>query len=203
VRTSGSRARARARVTCTCTILILATLAHADPTADRVAHLDQALTAIRALGATGRDKLERDVYTAARTQCHAESSPPAPSCLADAASALCHGDPACEAAADVAVANARAANDWIDEATRAQLVRSSIDYRAALSGELHKRFAALAAELALTGERGAAGIDRLCRERDRAVHACTAGDATCVPSLPWSRCAAALLWFVASTRGPP
>jgi len=39
-------------------------------------------------------------------------------------------------------------------------------------------------------------IDRLCAQRDRALHACEAGDAACVPSLPWSRCVAALVWFV-------
>ena len=30
-----------------------------------------------------------------------------------------------------------------------------------------------------------AAIDRLCAERDRAVHACMPGDAACVPSIPW------------------
>src|SRR5207248_2403751 len=116
-------------------------------------------------------------------------------------------------------------NDWIDEATRAQLVRSSTDYRAGLAGELHKKLAALAAELALTGApeveaaaftpaagkaveaagftpaagKAAAAIDRLCRERDRTVHACRDGDQACIPSIPWSRCTAALVWFVGAS----
>ena len=167
--------------------------------ADRVSQIAQALTAVHALGPAGRDRLERDMYAAARTSCHAESAPPSPSCLADAASTLCHGDPGCEAAADVVATNTRAADDWIDPATRARLVRGASDYRAALMAELHHRFAALAAELALAGGRDAAAIDQLCRERDRTVHACQAADPTCVPSVPWSRCVAALVWFVGGT----
>lgn len=168
--------------------------------ADHTTYISRALAAVHSLGASGRDQLERDVHAAARTRCHAEASRPAPSCLAEAAAARCHGDANCEAAADVVATNTRAANDWIDETTRAQLVRSSTDYRAALAAELQKRFAALAAELALVAPVGdAAAIDRLCRERDRTVHACRDGDTACIPSIPWSRCAAALVWFVGAS----
>src|SRR5262249_61765384 len=63
---------------------------------------------------------------------------------------------------------------------------------------LPRRYAVLAAELVLAGTTAddATAIDRLCAERDRALHACAAGDTACVPSLPWSRCVAALVWFV-------
>ena len=177
-------------------VLVLDPLvARADPTP----YLARALAAVHSLGPAGRDHLERDVYAAARTRCHAESSRPAPACLAAAATELCHGDATCEAAADIVATNTRAADDWVDEATRARLVRSSADYRAALSTELMHRFAALAAELALSGGSDADAIDHLCRERDRKIHACDAGDASCVPSLPWSRCVAALVWFVGSS----
>jgi len=122
------------------------------------------------------------------------------------------------AAADIIVTNLRAANSWVDQNTRAQLVRSSTDYHAALLGELRKRFAALAAELVIGAATSngvaashsipvvpggpaapqgiAASIDRLCATRDREVHACTVGDVACVPSIPWTRCVAALVWFV-------
>ena len=101
---------------------------------------------------------------------------------------------------------------WVDEATRFRLVRGSADYRAALAAELHRRHAALAAELVLSGTARsttpsgrpgdsatageAAAIDGLCVRRDRAIHACPPGDTACVPSLPWSRCVAALVWFI-------
>lgn len=174
-------------------LLIIVVLAQ-PAAADRVAYLSRALAAVHSLAPAERDRLELDIYTAARTRCHADLA-----CLADAAAAACKGDATCEAAADVIAANTRAANDWIDEATRARLVRSSADYRIALAAELRHHFAALAAELALAGGADAPAIDRLCRERDRTVHACRDDDATCVPSLPWSRCAAALVWFIGSS----
>lgn len=160
----------------------------------------EALTAVRALGSAGRDALDRDLYAAARAKCRADAAPPAADCLIDAARAICKGDgdAACAAAADVIATNLRAVDDFVDETTRARLVRGSTDYHAALATELHRRYAALAAELVLAGGTGdeAAAIDHLCRERDRKIHACAPGDAACVPSLPWSRCVAALVWFV-------
>ncbi|HET7503065.1 MAG TPA: hypothetical protein VFK02_18720, partial [Kofleriaceae bacterium] len=100
-------------------------------------------------------------------------------------------------------ANLRAAATWVDEPTRFRLARGSADYHAALAAELARRYAQLAAELVLAGGTSAAAgdadalaIDALCVHRDRAIHACRPGDRTCVPSLPWSRCVAALVWFV-------
>ena len=56
--------------------------------------------------------------------------------------------------------------------------------------------AALAAELVIEAKGDAASIDHLCATRDREVHACKPGDAACVPSIPWTRCVAALVWYV-------
>jgi len=169
----------------------------------RRAHVSQALAAVRGLGPDGRDRLDRALYEAARTQCRADTGAPAVSCLVGVARAACAGDPArprCEAAADVIVANLRSTSGFVDDATRIRLVRGSADYHAALAGELHRRYAALAAELVLSG--GAAGsddaaaIDELCLHRDRQTHACQPGDPACIASVPWSRCVAALVWFV-------
>jgi hypothetical protein len=189
---------------------------------DRIAHIDRALAAVRALGPAGRDALDRDVYTVARTRCHADTGTPTADCLIDAARAQCatSSDRAsCEAAADVVAANLRSTSDFVDDATRVRLVRGSTDYRAALAGELRKRYALLAAELALASagtdaaaveSAGFAGarsdahrrgetIDRFCRDRDLAIHSCAPGDAACLPSLAWSRCVAALVWFIGGT----
>jgi hypothetical protein len=187
--------------------LVLALIAGAAPVdaqpLPRVEHVERALAAVRALGPEGRDRLDRELYASTRTQCRADTGTPAASCVITAARAACAGDPdrgRCEAAADVVVTNLRASTAWVDEPTRIRLVRGSADYRAALAAELHRRYAALAAELVLGPAAGGAGdaaaIDQLCAQRDRAIHACQPGDAACVPSLPWSRCVAALVWFV-------
>jgi len=171
---------------------------------DRIAHIDRALAAVRALGVAGRDALDHDVYTAARTRCHADTATPTAACLIEAGRARCATSPgdraSCEAAADVVAANLRSTSDFVDDATRVRLVRGSADYRVALAAELRKRYALLAAELALanTGT-DAAAIDRFCRDRDLTIHACTPGDPACLPSLAWSRCVAALVWFVGGT----
>jgi len=174
--------------------------AHADSEAERVGYLARALTAVHELGPAGRDALARDLYEAARARCHAEAATPSADCLATEAAAICRADPTCLDAADIVATNLRATHDWIDAAARARLVQAG-DYRAALAAELRRRYGALAAELALAGAPGepagaAAAVDRLCLDRDRTVHACRPGDAACVPSLPWSRCAAALIWYV-------
>jgi hypothetical protein len=188
--------------------LALAQLVGAAPIAaeplPRVQHVTRALAAVRGLGAEGREKLDRELYATTRTQCRADTGSPSASCLIAAARATCAADldrSRCEAAADVAITNLRAATAWVDEPTRIRLVRGSTDYRAALAAELRRRYAALAAELVLgragvSGAGDAVAIDQLCAQRDRALHACQPGDAACVPSLPWSRCVAALVWFV-------
>jgi hypothetical protein len=134
-----------------------------------------------------------------RTQCRNVTT----ACLGEVARRACGGKPGCLAAADLVLTNEHAETDLVDEQTRMRLVRTSADYHAAILGELRGRQALLAAELALTppGET-AARIDRFCVERDREVHRCAPGDRGCVPSLPYQRCAAGLVWYVASDGAP-
>ena len=179
-------------------------LAEPQPRAD---HVRATLAAVRALGPDGRRRLARVLYDAARTQCRADASAASVGCLITVARAACASEPdraRCEAAGDVIVSNLRSVNGFVDEVTRARLVRGSTDYHAALATELHRRYAVLAAELVLRGAGGsteetAAAIDELCAHRDREIHACRSigpvGDPACVASLPWSRCVAALVWF--------
>jgi ElaB/YqjD/DUF883 family membrane-anchored ribosome-binding protein len=170
-------------------VLVIATsTARADEA--RTSYIARALDSLHELGAK-RAQLEADLYQACRQ---------AGACSDAVVDDRCHHDIACTAAADIILTNLRAANQWVDQNTRAQLVRSSTDYHAALLVELRKHYAALASELvveATTGSSQVAGaIDRLCATRDREVHACNPGDAACVPSIPWTRCVAALVWFV-------
>jgi hypothetical protein len=198
---------------------VLALCATATAAPDRGAYVSRAVAALRAMTPQARTALDRELYETARTACHADAQPPTAACLIDVARKRCGGDASCAAAADVIVANMLSVDDFIDPVTRIRLVRGSADFHAALAAELRTRYGVLAAELVLAGDAasgsaasggaasgGAASggndgiaIDALCRERDRAVHACEPGDATCVRSLPWSRCVAALAWYVGST----
>jgi hypothetical protein len=179
--------------------LAIVVLLCATSAADRGPYVARAVAALRAMTPQQRAALDRELYEAARTTCHADTQTPSAACLVELARTRCAGDAACAAAADVVVANMLSVSDFIDDATRIRLVRGSADFQAALAAKLHERYGVLAAELVLAGAGGDDGvlIDQLCRERDRAVHACEPGDATCVRSLPWSRCVAALAWYVA------
>ena len=185
-------------------ILIVAAIATAAAAAPRSAQVARALAAVRALGPDGRAALDRAVYQETRTRCHTDAGPATTRCSIDAARAACDGAAdraACTAAADVIATDLRGANELVDDATRARLVRGSNDYHAALAAELMQRYALLAAELAVSDAGGtddAAAIDTFCASRDDQPHACEPGDAGCIPALAWSRCAAALVWYVGS-----
>ena len=183
-------------------ILVLACiagLARADAYApqSRVEYLGTALHVLRGLGVEGRKAFDGELHAAVRARCR--GAEPATSCLVEVARAVCGGQRARCAAADVVLANEHAASDLIDEPTRMRLVRASSDYHAAINAELWKKYALLAAELALFDGAGdeAARIDRFCVEREQQVHRCEAGAKACVPNVAWQRCAAGLVWFVA------
>ncbi len=185
----------------------------------RVRAIAASLAALEASGDAGV-ALEAELATALRSRCGADPSAVSWSCALATGRAVCEARPTserarCAAAADVVLVNLRAANDWVDEATRVRLVRGATDYHRALLGELERRFAALAAELvleerALTAELGAragagsaALLDRFCARRDYRPRPprCQAAAATCVPPLSWQRCVAALVWSI--SRPPP
>lgn len=189
---------------------------------DRVRSVAQTLEALGALGPDAA-ALELELAAAARQRCGASGRPPALACLLPLAAAACERRPvaaraACAAAADAMLVNLRSANDWVDEPTRVRLVRGAADYHRALLGELARRYAALAAELvleepALARELGAqvaadapastwslspAVLDAFCARRDFRARPprCSQPEPTCVPSLSWQRCVAALAWYV-------
>ncbi len=174
-------------------LVLLARAAHAD----RTPEVGKALAAVRSLRAQTA-ALDKAIYDATRA-CTGDAI----ACWSRAATDACAtvtDKAACAAVADVIAVNLRGATALVDEPTRMRLVRGTTDYHAALVVELRKRYAYLAAELALFGATDeAAAIAELCATRDHAIHACEPGDAACVPSLPWSRCVAALVWFVGTT----
>lgn len=189
-------------------------------TADaRTAHVARALKAMTSLGPAAL-RLETALSDAARKRCAARSDqPPRLPCLLDLAQKTCAataaeygGAETCVAAADVILVNLRSAVDLLDEATRVRLVRSSADYHAAQLAALRTRYAALAAELVIEDPdasselpASASSIDRFCAGRDHRPEPprCNQPSPTCVPSLSWQRCTAALIWLVTTPSLSP
>lgn len=182
----------------------------------RIEHVGAVLRSLLAMG-EGRDRLEAELAKAARQRCGASNTAPRLECLIAVARQICAGQgPECHAVADVIVVNLRMVNDLIDERTRRRLIRTSADYHAALLAEAQLRYAALAAELVIEdsqassplGADSAAGEEALpvspraianfCMRRDYRAKPprCSQPSPTCVPSLSWQRCVAALTWFV-------
>jgi hypothetical protein len=172
---------------------------------ERAAHLDRALSMFLSLGPDGTRAFENEVYEAMRTRCKPSGlQAPLTACLATVGEAVCAGKDAwCGPAADVILTNLHAENAFVPESTRMRLVATGADYHPAMLAEMRRRQAILAAELvlAMPGTKAdGARIDAFCANRDREVVACEPGAKLCVPSIPWQRCAAALVWYV-STPG--
>jgi hypothetical protein len=162
----------------------------------RVDAVGRALASVRALGPQGRATLEQQLYEGARTGCRAGLGVPPLACLIDMARKTCEGRPpgerdGCQRVADVLITNALAETELVAEGERMRLLASASDFRAALRERLARRYAGLAADLALT-EPGSdadlpARIDRFCADRDHL--------------LAWQRCAAALIWWIGGHPG--
>jgi hypothetical protein len=183
------------------------------PPSERAAHLDRALATFQALGPDGARAFESEVYQAMRARCRPSGmQPPAVACLAAAADAVCAGKAdgaeraGCAAAADVVVTNLHAENAFVPETARMRLVAAGADYHGGVMREMRTRLELLASELVLAAPGAAADgarIDTFCAERDRDVVACEPGARLCVPSLPWQRCAAGLVWYVSTLAEEP
>jgi hypothetical protein len=164
----------------------------------RAAHLARALAAGRALGADGRTALERELYDQGRSSCRATTDLPAAACMIERARAACATRPdrdGCLAFADAIIVNQRAETEVVDRATRMRVVAGAPDYHDGMLAEVAKHAATLAADLVLADPAPlgadpaavAARIDRFC-----------AGRAT--PD--YQRCAAALVWYIATEESP-
>ncbi len=176
---------------------------------ERVAHLDRALATLQGLGPDGVRAFENEIYQAMRTRCRPSGmQPPAVACLATAADAVCatrSDGVGCAAAADVIVTNLHAENAFVPETTRMRLVAAGADYHGGVMREMRTRLELLASELVLAApgaKADGARIDAFCAERDREVVACEPGAKLCVPSLPWQRCVAGLVWYVSTPEEP-
>jgi hypothetical protein len=174
---------------------------------ERAAHLDRALSMFLSLGPDGTRTFESEVYEAVRTRCKPSGlQSPASACLASVGESVCAGKDAwCVPAADIILTNLHAENAFVPETTRMRLVATGADYHPAMLAEMRKRQAILAAELVLAApgsKADGARIDAFCADRDREVVACEPGAKLCVPSIPWQRCAAGLVWYV-STKDQP
>jgi hypothetical protein len=164
----------------------------------RVAYIAGLLDAIAATDPTALANTSNYIYVVERNKCQAPDEALHVGCLLEAATRNCLQSTStlrdqCRRASDVIVTNRLSENTFVPEALRYQIMESHRDYRAAFARELHRRYAILVAELAMSqafpGSAAnnaalATGIERYCRE--------IAGSR----GLAWQSCVAAIVWFI-------
>jgi hypothetical protein len=181
-------------------VLVLCSVAHAEPRPARAAYIADLIEAIRALDAATLANARKYIQILERNKCQAPEMTLRVGCLLEAAAQNCNqlrGDARerCRRASDVIATNVLAERVFVPDDVRYQIMSKQRDARTAIARELHRRYAALVAELAMSeffpGPRAgtaalAAGIDGFC------------SDVAGTRDLSWQYCVAAVVWFVAS-----
>jgi len=178
-------------------VLALCGVASAEP---RAAAIADRIDAIRGTDRAALANTRKYVQTVERNKCQAPAMTLRVGCLVEAATQNCASLPAearerCQRVSDVVATNLLSERVFVPNDVRFQLMNKQRDSRAAIVRELHRRYAALVAELAMSrffpGPRAssaalAVGIDGFCTE--------VAG----TRDLSWQYCVAAIVWFIAT-----
>jgi hypothetical protein len=185
-------------------VVALCGVAHAEPRPPRAAYIAELLDALRGMDRASLANTRKYIQVVERNKCQAPEMTLRVGCLLEAAGQNCKQLPAdarerCRRASDVIATNLLAERVFVPDDVRYQLVTRQRDARSAIARELHRRRAALVAELAMSeffpGPRAdtaalAAGIDGFCT------------DVAGTRDLSWQYCVAAIVWFVASDGAP-
>jgi hypothetical protein len=192
-------------------VLALCGVAHAEPRPEpraepraesrlaRAAYLADLIEAIRGIDPAALANTRKYLQIVERNKCQAPEMTLRVGCLLEAAGQNCKQLPGdarerCRRASDVIATNLLAERVFVPDDVRYQIMSKQAGARSAIARELHRRHAALVAELALSeffpGPRAdtaalATGIDGFCT------------DVAGTRELSWQYCAAAIVWFVA------
>lgn len=181
-------------------VLALCSVAHAEPRPARAAYIADLIEAIRGIDRAALANTRKYLQVVERNKCQAPEMTLRVGCLLEAAGQNCKplaGDARerCRRASDVIATNLLAERVFVPDDVRYQIMSKQRDARSAIARELHRRYAALVAELAMSeffpGPRAdtaalATAIDGFC------------SDAAGTRDLSWQYCVAAIVWFVAS-----
>jgi hypothetical protein len=176
-------------------VLLLFSAAHAD---DRAGYITGLIDAIRATDRATLANTHKYIQILERNKCQAPEMSLRVGCMLAAAAQNCKqaaNRDACQRASDVIATNQLSERLFVPNTERFAIMSKQRDARTAIARELHRRYAQLVAELAMSkyfpGPRAdskalAGAIDRFCTER--------AG----TRELSWQYCVAAIVWFVAT-----
>jgi len=183
---------------------------HAEPPAsaaenNRAGYIAELIDAIRATDHAMLANTRKYIQIVERNKCQAPEMSLRVGCMLEAAAQNCKSLPAgkreqCQRASDVIAANQLSEHLFVPNDVRYTIMSKQRDARTAIARELHRRYAQLVAELAMSehfpGPRAdskalATGIDGFCTA--------VAGSR----DLSWQYCVAAIVWFVATDGAGP
>ncbi len=181
-------------------ILVLCGIAHGEPATDRSGYIAELLDAIRAIDRPTLANTRKYIQIVERNKCQASEMTLRVGCMLQAAAQNCKQLPAgkreqCQRASDVLATNQLSERVFVPDDVRYAIMSKQSDARTAIARELHRRYALLVSELAMSdffpGPRAdtkalATGIDGFCT------------DVAGTRDLSWQYCVAAIVWFVAT-----
>jgi hypothetical protein len=173
---------------------------HAEPRPARAAYIADLIEAIRGIDRATLANTRKYIQVVERNKCQAPEMTLRVGCVLEAVGQNCKQLPSdarerCRRASDVIATNLLAERVFVPDDVRYQIMSKQRDARSAIARELHRRYAGLVAELAMSeffpGPRAgsaalATGIDGFCT------------DVAGTRDLSWQYCVAAIVWFVAS-----
>ena len=170
----------------------------------RAAYIADLIDAIRGTDHAALANMRKYLQIVERNKCQAPEMTLRVGCMLEAAEQNCKQMPAdarerCQRASDVIATNQLAERVFVPNDVRYQIMSKQRDARTAIARELHRRYALLVTELAMSdyfpgpnadAKALAGSIDRYCTE--------VAG----TRDLSWQYCVAAIVWFVATDGSP-
>jgi hypothetical protein len=181
-------------------LVLICSVAYGEPAADRSGYIADLLDAIRATDRTMLANTRKYIRIVERNKCQAPEMTLRVGCMLEAAAQNCKQLPAakreqCQRASDVIATNQLSERVFVPNDVRYAIMSKERDARTAIAREVHRRYALLVSELAMSdvfpGPRAdakalATGIDRFCT------------DVAGTRDLSWQYCVAAIVWFVAT-----
>jgi hypothetical protein len=181
-------------------IIVLSSVAYGEPATDRPGYIANLLDAIRSTDRTMLANTRKYIRIVERNKCQAPEMTLRVGCMLEAAAQNCKQLQAgsrehCLRASDVIATNQLGERVFVPNDVRYAIMSKERDARTAIAREVHRRYALLVSELAMSdhfpgpradGNALAKGIDGFCT------------DVAGTRDLSWQYCVAAIVWFVAT-----
>jgi hypothetical protein len=183
--------------------LIATLLASVYGPSERVAYLRDALAALGEARPAELSDTSGYIDVMDRNECRSAYRLLRARCLVGVAARTCRGQRrrdkrrACKLISDIVVTNKLSEGHFVNTTERFMIMRQHQDFRHHMRAELHRRYGALVTELTLSRHFRCAPDDRECLANG--IHDFCI-DYADTRSLSWQHCAAAVTWFISTTR---